>query len=95
MSMYSRGGESSSIPDSCGEGKEITGGEGRSVQSSTSSHPKAGVSQHQGPRGIAGSFGLAGEFSLEKGGWQSSLEGVQVSSGTECKLRSNICVCGS
>lgn len=26
MSMYSRGGESSSIPDSCGEGKEITGG---------------------------------------------------------------------
>lgn len=26
MSMYSRGGESSSIPDSCGEGKEITRG---------------------------------------------------------------------
>lgn len=26
MSMYSKGGESSSIPDSCGEGEEITGG---------------------------------------------------------------------
>jgi len=26
MSMYSRGRESSSIPNSCGEGKGITGG---------------------------------------------------------------------
>lgn len=75
--------------------RRLPGAEVRSVQRSTSSHPKAGGSQHQGPRGIAGSFGVAGEFSLEKSGWQCSLEGVQVSSGTECKLRSNICVCGS
>lgn len=75
--------------------RRLPGGEVRSVPCSTSSHPKAGASQHQGPRGIAGSFGVAGELSLEKGGWQCSLEGVQLSSGTECKLRSNICVCGS
>lgn len=30
-----------------------------------------------------------------KGGWQCSLEGVRVSSGAECKSRSNVCVCGS
>lgn len=65
------------------------------MQRSASSHPKPGVSQCRGPGGIAGFFWAAGEFSLEKGGWQRSLEGVWVSSGTECKLRSNVCVCGS
>lgn len=93
MSMYSRGGESSSISDSCGVGKEITKGWSESY-ATQHKPPEPGVSQCRGPRGIADLFGAAGEFSLEKG-WQCSLEGVQVSSGTECKLRSNVCLCGS
>ena len=75
--------------------RRLLGGEARAVQHSTSSHPKPGVSQCRGPGGIVAFFWAAGEFSLEKGGWQCSLEGVQVSSGAECKLRSNVCVCGS
>lgn len=75
--------------------RRLPAGEVRAVQHSTSSHPKPGVSHCRVPRGTAGSFWVAGEFSLEKGGWQCSLEGVQVSSGTECKLESSVCVCSS
>lgn len=75
--------------------RRLPGGEAGAMQRSTSSHPKPGGSQCRGPRGIAGFFWAAGEFSVERSGWQCSLEGVQVSSGTECKLRSNVCVCGS
>lgn len=75
--------------------RRLLGGEAGASRHSTSSHPKPGVSQCRGPGGIAGFSSVAGEFSLEKGGWQSSLEVARVSSGTECKLQSNVCVCGS